>query len=116
MYDCIKYAWIVLTVFTICGLIAMLPYEKWQKAYFKEYHKIKHTPQHRIDATYKYIEEVENGNIDTENGIDFETYIKKLTKQEKEKPSTKILITKPYQKPLYIRDKHNPKILRPYRG
>ena len=115
MHDTLKYVWLILTIFTVCGVIALLPYDKWQKAYLKEYHRIKNEPQKRINTTYKYIDEVENGTINIDNGLDFETYLKKITNEEKEKTSFKRIV-KPYQKPLYVRDKYKPWLLHPYRG
>lgn len=114
MYETLKYIWLCLTIFLVCALIAFLPFDRWQKAYMDEYYRIKNEPQRRIEATYKFIEEVEDGKIDISKGIDFETYLSKITPKKNVKVSAKTSV-KPYQKPLYVRDKYNPKVLHPYR-
>ncbi|MCM1339875.1 MAG: hypothetical protein NC191_09415 [Muribaculaceae bacterium] len=114
MHETIKYTWLCLAFFTLCGLLAMIPYDKMQKAYMSEYYRIKYEPLRRIEATYKYIDEIENGSINVDNGIDFETYLKSIsTPIPTQKTASKPV--KKYQKPLYVRDKNNPNILHPYR-
>ena len=115
MYETLKYVWICLSVFTVCALIAFLPFDRWQKAYLDEYHRLKYEPQRRIEATYKYLEDVEDGKISIDDGVNFEAYLGSVTPK---KTATAKLPrpVKPYQKPLYVRDKHNPRILHPYRG
>jgi len=110
MYECFKYAWLCLAVFSVFGLVASLPLDKWQKSYLDEYYRIKTEPQRRIDAAYRYIEDVENGVIETSSGVNFETYLKAQAQETPIKSSS----DKPYQKPLYVRDKDNPEILHPY--
>lgn len=110
----VKRVWIFVAATALMGLIANIPYKKYQKAYLDEFHKIHYAPQRRIDATNKYIEDIENGLVDISNGIlttpppkyysDFDTkYVHKVTP----------IPLKKYQKPLYVRDKSNPKILHP---
>ena len=110
----VKRVWIFVAATALMGLIANIPYKKYQKFYIDEYHRIQSFPQRRIDATNKYIEDIENGLIDISKGIltsppkeyysDYDiNYSKKLSP----------IPLKKYQKPLYMRDKNNPKILHP---
>ena len=69
MQNALKYIWITLTIFTLMGLISLIPFDKYQSMYLKEYHRIKSEPQRRVDATYRYIEAIENGLEDISNGI-----------------------------------------------
>lgn len=114
MYSALKYIWIILTIFTLMGLISLIPLDKYQSEYLKEYHRIKSEPQRRVDATYRYIEAIENGLEDVSDGILSEPPQKYYTdfevKKVSEKPAQK------YQKPLYVRDKHNPNIWYRYNG
>lgn len=69
MQNALKYIWITLTIFTLMGLISLIPFDKYQSMYLKEYHRIKSEPQRKVDATYRYIEAIENGLEDISNGI-----------------------------------------------
>ena len=114
MHNALKYIWITLTIFTLMGLISLIPFDKYQSMYLKEYHRIKSEPQRRVDATYRYIEAIENGLEDISNGILSEPQKKYYTNIETKKaPQPPV---KKYQKPLYVRDKHNPNIWYRYRG
>ena len=114
MHNALKYIWITLTIFTLMGLISLIPFDKYQSMYLKEYHRIKLEPQRRVDATYRYIEAIENGLEDISNGILSEPPKKYYTDIETKKaPQPPI---KKYQKPLYVRDKHNPNIWYRYGG
>ena len=114
MHNALKYIWITLTIFTLMGLISLIPFDKYQSMYLKEYHRIKSEPQRRVDATYRYIEAIENGLEDISNGILSEPPKKYYTNIETKKaPQPPV---KKYQKPLYVRDKHNPNIWYRYRG
>ena len=114
MHNALKYIWITLTIFTLMGLISLIPFDKYQSMYLKEYHRIKSEPQRRVDATYRYIEAIENGLEDISNGILSEPPKKYYTNNETKKaPQPPV---KKYQKPLYVRDKHNPNIWYRYRG
>ena len=113
MHNALKYIWITLTIFTLMGLISLIPFDKYQSMYLKEYHRIKSEPQRRVDATYRYIEAIENGLEDISNGILSEPPKKYYTNIETKKaPQPPV---KKYQKPLYVRDKHNPNIWYRYR-
>lgn len=115
MHETLKFTWLTLTVFVLCAYLAALPYDKWQKSYMAEYYRIKNEPQRRIDAVYKYIEGIEDGIIDVESGMDFDTYLSTVPVKT-EMPSAQVQEpAKKYQKPLYVRDKNDPTILHPYR-
>ncbi len=113
MHGALKYIWMTLVVFTLMGLISLIPFDKYQRAYLKEYHRIKSEPQRRVDATYRYIEAIESGLEDISNGISseppkkyyLEAEFKNISEQKVEK----------YKKPVYVRDKHNPNIWYRYR-
>ncbi len=115
MYDTLKYVYIWFSVFSVWALIAFLPFDRWQKSYIDEFHRLKYEPQRRIEATYKYLEDVEDGKISIDDGVNFESYLEKITPKRTAvaKPDRPV---KPYQKPLYVRDKYNPRILHPYHG
>ncbi|MBQ8459289.1 hypothetical protein IJ541_04210 [bacterium] len=113
MPDIIKQIWILLFVISLMGLLSMLPVEKYQKAYLNELNRIKTEPQRRIEATYRYIEAIEDGLEPTENGILYDPPEKFY---EQSNQISQKISPKKYQKPLYIRDKKNPKILHPYPG
>lgn len=105
MADILKKIWIFLTIFTVMGLIALIPFGKYQRAYMKELHRAKSAPQKRVDAAYTYVEKVESGEIGETS--------------EQNPPQVKKRIFIPpnprHRKPIYIRDKKNPRILHPYR-
>ena len=95
----------------------MVPLDKYQANYLREYRKIKSVPQERIDATYRYIEAIENGEEDISNGILIEPPKKYYKKSyEKIDKSSQPTADKKYQKPLYIRDRNNPSKIYPYKG
>ncbi len=106
MDSILKKIWIFLLLFTGMGLVALVPFDKYQRAYMKEFHKVKSAPQKRVDAAYTYVEKVESGEIGETS--------------EQNPPQVKKRIFIPpnprHRKPIYIRDKNNPKILHPYRG
>jgi hypothetical protein len=106
MYECLKKVWILLIALTLCGLLASLPVGKWQRVYLNQYYKIKYEPLRRIEATYHYIEDIEDGIIPEPDNAIFEKYVKKVKIEKVPKPSEK-----PFQKPLFVRDKNNPNIL-----
>lgn len=72
----------------------------------KEFHKVKSAPQKRVDAAYTYVEKVESGEIG------------ETSEQNPLQVKKRIFIPQNprHRKPIYIRDKNNPKILHPYRG
>lgn len=77
-----------------------------------EFHRLRNEPQRRIEATYQYLEALEDGNTN----VSVEDFYKKL--QAESKPNTasrRIKIARKYSKPLYVRDKNNPRVLHPYR-
>lgn len=114
MHNALKYIWIILTIFTLMGLISLIPFDKYQSMYLKEYHRIKSEPQRRVDATYRYIEAIENGFEDISSGILSEPPKKYYTDIETKKAPQ--APAKKYQKPLYVRDKYNPNIWYRYHG
>lgn len=108
MRETLKWIWILFFVIFLMGMISLLPYDKYQSLYLQELYKIRSIPQQRVDATYRYIEAVENGYEEAPNGILTEPprkYYKPIPVDEpKYRPVHK------YSKPLYLRDKHNPYI------
>lgn len=110
---------ITLTAFTILGLISMIPMDKYQKSYMEQRQKIQASPQINVEATEKYVEAVEEGVEDTSKGIQGHApkkyYSKVLQKKSDTKRKFKIK-TKKHRKPLFVRDKKNPKILRRYKS
>ncbi len=110
MHGLLKKVWVVLFFFMILGLLAMVPLDKYQKAYLDEYHRIKAKPQKRVDAAYTYVEYLENGGEPTSTLTAPEAYNKTF------RPRRVIFNDPRKRKPVYIRDKNNPKILHPYRG
>lgn len=117
MRDLIKSIWILLAVFSILGLLSLVPLDKYQYNYMKEFRRIKSEPQRRIDATYRYIEAIENGEEDISKGILIEPPAKYYDKfVDSTSSTTKSEDVGKYQKPLYIRDKNNPNILYRYKG
>ncbi len=63
MDSILKKVWIFLLIFTGMGLVALVPFDKYQRAYMKEFHKVKSAPQKRVNAAYTYVEKVESGEI-----------------------------------------------------
>lgn len=88
------------------GLIALVPFDKYQSAYMKEYHKVKSAPQKRINAAYTYVEKVESGELQ-ERQTEKDKQQTKRIKYVQQNPTNR--------KPIYIRDKNNPNILHPYK-
>jgi len=111
MREFIKNIWLLLFIIFVMGLFTFIPIGKYQSAYFYELNKLRTAPQKRIDATYKYIEAIENGYIDTSGGVTQPPREYYEEKQEKQSNPDK-----PYSRPLYIRDKNNPRILHPFSG
>lgn len=110
MHETLKWIWTLLFVIFIIGMISLLPYEKYQAVYFNELYRMRSIPQERIDATYRYIEAVENGWEDTANGILTEPPRKYYSDLTPEQPNQSPRTGKKYSKPLYVRDKNNPNI------
>lgn len=102
MADILKKIWIFLTIFTVMGLIALIPFGKYQRAYMKELHRAKSAPQKRVDAAYTYVEKVESGEQE-------EATTTTPPQRIKYSPNPR------NRKPIYIRDKKSPRILHPYR-
>ena len=94
----------------ILGMILNAPVENMQKSYIKFVKDYRNAPQKRIDDTYKYVEMVENGEIESQN----------TAHNQQKYPYKNIINTTSsggggkYSKPLYVRDKNNPKILHKY--
>lgn len=101
--------WVVLFAFMIFGLLALVPVDKYQKAYMDEYHRIKSKPQRHIDANYKYVDYIEDGG--SPEAVDLFFKDSKINyKKRYSRPRNK------RRKPYYRRDKYNPNILYPYKG
>ncbi len=121
MYDILKSLWLLFAAFSLLGLLSLVPVGKYQSLYLNELNRYKTEPQRRIDATFKYIEAIENGEEDISSGFSAEPPAKyyevhKPKYNVKEFQEAKENRDKLYQRPLYVRDKHNPKILYPYTG
>lgn len=117
MHDLLKGIWIVLWIFTLLGVLSLIPLDKYERIYVNELRRVKSEPQRRVDATYRYIEAVEEGNEDISNGIFSDPPAKYYDNYDYNNsakyPLEKVKENK-YSRPLYIRDKYNPKILYPY--
>ena len=116
--DVMKKVFLVLVVFTILGLISMMPMGKYQKAYMNKRHQYQASPQIHVDATERYVEAIMDGEEDISKGIKARAPRKyylpffkndNVDKKHASKPKARV-----YDKPLYVRDKDNPKILKPY--
>lgn len=119
IHEFLKKIFNALILFTVLGLISMIPMDNYQKSFKAEQQKIYTTPQKHINATEKYVEAVFDGEEDISNGIK----PRAPKKYYNTKPYKKFVIIKKrttqkarkYSRPLYVRDKNNPKILRRYR-
>lgn len=117
MHDFLKGIWLVLWIFTLLGVFSLVPLDKYEKDYVTELRKIKSEPQRRLDATYRYIEAVEDGKEDISNGILAEPPAKYYDNYYYQSTASKEVVKeKKYSRPLYVRDKNNPNILYPYPG
>lgn len=101
MMSFLKKMWVILFAFTIFGMLAWVPIDKYQKLYMNKLHQEKAKPQKRVDEAYKYVEKVEEGAIDT---------TPQETIQVKPKKDAQT-----GRKPFFVRDKNNPNILYPYK-
>ena len=117
--DIMKKVFLVLVMFTILGLISMIPMGEYQKAYMKKRHQYQTSPQVHVDATERYVEAIMDGEEDASKGIKARAPRKyylpffkndNVDKKHASKPKARV-----YDKPLYVRDKNNPKVLRPYK-
>ena len=116
--EIIKNFFLVLIAFTILGLLSMAPVGKYQRAYNKQRMKYRNAPQVHVDATERYVEAIMEGEEDTSKGIKARApkkYYLPFFNQDKSAKKQPKLKTRKYDKPLYVRDKNNPKKLRPYR-
>lgn len=116
MKDVIKTAYIILIITTIFSMFTYFLARYLQPMYHNEVKKMRSFPQEKIEAIYKYVEAIETGQIDSEKGFSSEPPKQFYNQSE---PVTPIAASfdkqKRYSKPLYIRDKNNPKILHPYK-
>ena len=117
IHDILKKFFLVLIAFTILGLLSMVPMGKYQKAYNKHRLKYRNAPQEHVDATERYVEAIIDGEEDISKGIKARApkkyYLPFFNKDDDNAKSAKSKVRK-YDKPLYVRDKNNPKVLRPY--
>ena len=105
----LKKIWFFAFVFTIFGLLALVPLDKYQTSYMNEFHKIKAKPQKHVDEQIRYVQYLEEGGEPTANyKIPVDNYNNKNKNKKLNDPR--------YRKPYFIRDKNNPNILYPYRG
>ena len=106
MHDFVKHIWIILVISTAFSLIGYIMTSQFQPSFMRELNKIQSIPQQRIDATYKYLESIENGEI-----VPNDKYYSETEVQQANPKSASSQQSEKYQKPLYIRDKNNPRIL-----
>lgn len=109
MHDFVKHIWIILIISTAFSLIGYIMTSQFQPNFMKELSKIQSVPQQRIDATYKYIEAIESGEITPSDSFSSEP--PKKYYKEQSKTSYQPTTSDKYSKPLYVRDKKNPRIL-----
>lgn len=118
IYDILKKFFIVLIAFTILGLISMIPLGKYKKAYMKKRQQYRSAPQIHVDATELYVEAVMDGEEDVSDGVKARAprkYYLPFLQDEATLENKKVVKIRKYDKPLFVRDKNNPKILVPYR-
>ena len=115
--EIIKRFFLVLIAFTILGLLSMVPVGKYQKSYNKKRQEYRNAPQIHVDATERYVEAIMEGEEDISKGIKarapkkyYLPFFNKGTATNKKRSKARV-----YDKPLYVRDKNNPKKLRPYK-
>lgn len=113
----LKYTWVGLILFCVIGMLISVPVQKAQHNFQKALLKKKLAPQARLDATNKYLEEYENGNIENVYSFGVSPELKnlygieldkKVSENSEENSQLKI------RRPLYIRDKNNSNILYKY--
>lgn len=117
MNDTLKFIWVGLIIFCIIGLLVSVPVENTQLKLRKAIMKKHLAPQARLDATQKYFELYENGQITDIYSFGESPELKKLYDIELEKKvsqQTKTGQPSSIRQPLYIRDKKNPNILYKY--
>lgn len=114
MQDIIKTAWIILIITTIFSMFTYVLSHFLQPMYYKEVKKMHSFPQQKIEAIYRYVEAIETGQIDFKNGFPSEPPKQFYTPEQTE--TVTVNTTKRYTKPLYVRDKNNPRILHPYKA
>lgn len=102
-------SWIFFIIFAgiIIGMLTNLPVENHQRAYMDFVKQYKNAPQKRVDDTMKYVEAIENGEIGHHNTTSTDTNNSPAALSNN-KSNNK------YAKPLYVRDKNNPKKLHKY--
>lgn len=119
IHDIIKKFFLVLVAFTILGLISMIPMGEYKKEYDKQRLMYRSAPQKHVDATERYVEAVMDGDEDTSKGIKVRApkkyYLPFFNNGEDAKVEPVKRKAKVSDKPVYVRDKNNPKILRPYK-
>jgi hypothetical protein len=107
----IKSLWFLMFAFTVFGLLSLIPIDKMQKAYLTNLNRAKQEPQRRVDATYRYVEAVESGDEDISKGISSQPPAKYYKDDVNTYDKVNNANNRKFLYPLYIRDKHNPKIL-----
>ena len=119
IHDIVKKVFWVLIAFTILGLISMIPFARYQKMYNDKRQQYRRSPQIHVDATELYVEAVMEGDEDTTDGVKtraprkyYLPFLNNDNKTSEEKSTAKV---RKYDKPLYVRDKDDPRILRPYK-
>ncbi len=115
MRETLNIIWAVLFTIFIMGLLMLIPYKKYQTAYKTYIHKYRSMPQERVNATYKYVDAVENGLENTSNGILTEPPKKYYSVHFPKRQEISHNTDNKYATPLYIRDKHNPYLWHRYR-
>ena len=93
--------WIVIIILTICGLLATIPYEKYQNQYFNFIEKFNSIPQEHLNRQIDYANQ--------SGYVDIQIFKRKTFINQKQNPEQTQA-----RKPYYIRDINNPKILYPY--
>ena len=117
IHDILKKIFLVLIVFTILGLISMIPFGTYKSVYMKKRQQYRKAPQIHVDATELYVEAVMDGEEDVSDGVKARApkkYYLPFWQDEETLENKKVVKVRKYDKPLFIRDKNNPKILVPY--
>lgn len=116
MKEVLKTAWIILIIMCCLSMFAYVLSRYFQPMYYKEVRKMHSFPQEKIEAIERYVEAIETGQIDSEKGFSPEPP-KQFYKNESQQatPIVSPNVQKRYSKPLYVRDKNNPKVLHLYK-
>ena len=91
--------WIIIFILMICGLLAQIPLEKYQRNYFNFIDRFNSIPQEHINRQIEYANQSGATNIEVYRKKNFNKSVQNV----------------PQREPYYIRDAKNPRILYHYK-